>query len=257
MLLKKLIKHQAELNLKQNNYAKKVKANGKTFTFDDNVTNEQISIAIDEYFGGVKKSSFRTYCSKKQLVSPTKQQITPTSSDIGQAPQQQASDGLGGPPEMRTIGVDITPEQALKQPTTSVIPTAPINKFIEKANKIEYAKELVSSNNTQELKRLQNEGELPPDSELIAKGVLQAPKIKAGPRETLSFEDYVYKAEDVLKGGPVGERQVERIASKDPKDLADYKAEVVKATDLNIKTHIYFTQLKILWQIRFTEKIIY
>lgn len=29
--------------------AKKVKANGKTFTFDDNVTNDQIGTVVDEY----------------------------------------------------------------------------------------------------------------------------------------------------------------------------------------------------------------
>jgi hypothetical protein len=220
---------------------KKVKANGKTFTFDDNVTNEQISIAIDEYFGSVKKKEVsEPTVQKKQSVSPTKTQVTPTLSDTGQVPTQQALDGLGGQPKMRTLGVDITPEEALKPSFAAQIPTAPVDKFVEKANKIEYAKELVSTNNTQELKRLQNEGELPPDSELIAKGVMQAPKIKAGPRETLSFEDYVYKAEDVLKGGPVGERQVERITSKAPKDLADYKAEVVKATDLNIKNPYLF-----------------
>jgi hypothetical protein len=36
--------------------AKKVSANGKTFTFDDNVTNEQIGTAIDEYFSSLKKN---------------------------------------------------------------------------------------------------------------------------------------------------------------------------------------------------------
>lgn len=35
--------------------AKKVKANGKTFTFDDDVTNEQIGSVVDEYFSSLKK----------------------------------------------------------------------------------------------------------------------------------------------------------------------------------------------------------
>ena len=35
--------------------AKKVTANGKTFTFDDNVSNEQISSALDEYFSSTLK----------------------------------------------------------------------------------------------------------------------------------------------------------------------------------------------------------
>lgn len=35
--------------------AKQVKANGKTFTFDDNVTNDQIGSVVDEYFSSLKK----------------------------------------------------------------------------------------------------------------------------------------------------------------------------------------------------------
>ena len=37
--------------------AKKVTAKGKTFTFDDNVTNDQIGSVIDEYFSGIEKKS--------------------------------------------------------------------------------------------------------------------------------------------------------------------------------------------------------
>ena len=40
--------------------AKKVKANGKTFTFEDNVTDEQIGSAIDEYFTSLKKKGQST-----------------------------------------------------------------------------------------------------------------------------------------------------------------------------------------------------
>jgi len=45
--------------------AKKVTANGKTFTFDDNVTNEQIGSAVDEYFSSLKKNE------NLQPVAPT------------------------------------------------------------------------------------------------------------------------------------------------------------------------------------------
>jgi len=37
--------------------AKKVTANGKTFTFDDNITNEQIGSVIDEYFSDIQKKN--------------------------------------------------------------------------------------------------------------------------------------------------------------------------------------------------------
>ena len=45
--------------------AKKVTANGKTFTFDDNITNDQIGTVIDEYFSSAEKKN------RIQNVAPT------------------------------------------------------------------------------------------------------------------------------------------------------------------------------------------
>ena len=90
---------------------KKVKANGKTFTFEDDVTNEQIGIAIDEYFAGIKKKvATQPTSQKKQLVSPTQQKPTPTLSDTEETQPPAESDGLGGPPKMKTF-TGFTPEE--------------------------------------------------------------------------------------------------------------------------------------------------
>ena len=75
---------------------KKVKANGKTFTFEDDVTNEQIGIAIDEYFAGIKKKvATQPTSQKKQLVSPTQQKPTPTLSETEEAVVADGAPGCG------------------------------------------------------------------------------------------------------------------------------------------------------------------
>jgi hypothetical protein len=104
---------------------KKVKANGKTFTFEDDVTNEQIGIAIDEYFAGVKKKvATQPTAPKKQLVSPTQQKPTPTLSDTEETQPPVESDGLGGPPKMKTF-TGFTPEE---QQTLQAKPVPKISK---------------------------------------------------------------------------------------------------------------------------------
>lgn len=52
--------------------ARKVKANGKTFTFDDNVTDAEIATAVDEYFAGQVKKKVDSQPS----VSPSKPKAT-------------------------------------------------------------------------------------------------------------------------------------------------------------------------------------
>ena len=104
---------------------KKVKANGKTFTFEDDVTNEQIGIAIDEYFAGVKKKvATQPTAPKKQLASPTQTQTTPTSSDTEETQLPVVSDGLGGPTKMKTF-TGFTPEE---QQTLQAKPVPKISK---------------------------------------------------------------------------------------------------------------------------------
>ena len=104
---------------------KKVKANGKTFTFEDDVTNEQIGIAIDEYFAGVKKKvATQPTAPKKQLASPTQTQPTPTLSDTEETQPPVESDGLGGPPKMKTF-TGFTPEE---QQTLQAKPVPKISK---------------------------------------------------------------------------------------------------------------------------------
>lgn len=104
---------------------KKVKANGKTFTFEDDVTNEQIGVAIDEYFAGVKKKVVsQPTAPKKQLASPTQTQDTPTSSDTEKTQPPVESDGLGGPPKMKTF-TGFTPEE---QQTLQAKPVPKISK---------------------------------------------------------------------------------------------------------------------------------
>jgi len=111
---------------------KKVKANGKTFTFEDDVTNEQIGIAIDEYFAGVKKKvATQPTAPKKQLASPTQTQTTPTSSDTEETQPLVESDGLGGPPKMKTF-TGFTPEE---QQTLQAKPGIKIPKTSELTSK--------------------------------------------------------------------------------------------------------------------------
>ena len=45
-------------------------ANGKTFTFDDNVTDEQIGIAIEEYFNGQTKDIAPVDVKRKENTTP-------------------------------------------------------------------------------------------------------------------------------------------------------------------------------------------
>jgi hypothetical protein len=85
-----------------------VKANGKTFTFDDNVTNDQISSTIDEYFGVKKKEVSQPTSQKTPSVSKSKRTTTPTSSVTEKTQVPAESDGLGGTPNIN-IPVAVTP----------------------------------------------------------------------------------------------------------------------------------------------------
>ena len=77
-----------------------VKANGKTFTFDDNVTNDQISSTIDEYFGVKKKEASQLTSQKTPSVSKSKPTTTPTSSVTEETQIPAESVGLGGIPSV-------------------------------------------------------------------------------------------------------------------------------------------------------------
>jgi len=76
-----------------------VKANGKTFTFGDDVSQADISKAIDEYFNVKKKEPSEPIVPKKQLESPVQLTQEPTLSDTEETQPQQDSDGLAGPPK--------------------------------------------------------------------------------------------------------------------------------------------------------------
>jgi len=96
---------------------KRVKANGKTFTFDDNVTDEQIGKAIDEYFGVKKKEISEPTSTQKTLASNTQAQEQSTSSDTEEPNQTSASDGLGGPPKMKIFtGFSKEEQQKMQSP---------------------------------------------------------------------------------------------------------------------------------------------
>ena len=73
-----------------------VKANGKTFTFDDNVSQADISSTIDEYFGVKKKESSEPIAPKKQLESLAQPTQEPTLSATEEPQPQQVSGGLDG-----------------------------------------------------------------------------------------------------------------------------------------------------------------
>lgn len=77
-----------------------VKANGKTFTFDDNVTNDQISSTIDEYFGVKKKEVSQPASQKTQSASKSKPTTIPISSATEEDQVPVVSDGLGGIPSV-------------------------------------------------------------------------------------------------------------------------------------------------------------
>jgi hypothetical protein len=77
-----------------------VKANGKTFTFDDNVTNDQISSTIDEYFGVKKKEVSQLASQKTPSASKSKRTTTSTSSATEKTQAPVESDGLGGTPNI-------------------------------------------------------------------------------------------------------------------------------------------------------------
>ena len=87
-----------------------VKANGKTFTFGDDVSQADISKAIDEYFNVKKKEPSEPIVPKKQLASPAQPTQEPTSSDTEELQPQQESDGLAGPPKkLRLAGEKQSP----------------------------------------------------------------------------------------------------------------------------------------------------
>jgi hypothetical protein len=135
-----------------------VKANGKTFTFEDNVTNEQISSTIDEYFNVKKKVATQPTAPKKQLVSPTQQKPTPTLSDTEETQPPVESDGLGGPPKMKTF-TGFTPEE---QQTLQAKPVSKISKSSELiGKKLKLQKELstakVTPENQEEISRKTDE----------------------------------------------------------------------------------------------------
>ncbi len=71
--------------------AKKVTANGKTFTFDDNISNEQIGTVIDEYFSGIEKKN------PVQNVSLTGSQAGSETLPIGSKPSQTQVDTKPAP----------------------------------------------------------------------------------------------------------------------------------------------------------------
>ena len=73
-----------------------VTAKGKKFTFNDDVTNEEISRTIDEYFGVKKKEVSQPVVRKPQSVSKSKPITTPISSAIGETQAPMASAGSGG-----------------------------------------------------------------------------------------------------------------------------------------------------------------
>jgi hypothetical protein len=75
-----------------------VTAKGKKFTFNDDVTNEEISRTIDEYFGVKKKEVSQPVAQKPQSVSKSKPITTPISSATEETQVPMESDGSDGKP---------------------------------------------------------------------------------------------------------------------------------------------------------------
>lgn len=75
-----------------------VTAKGKKFTFNDDVTNEEISRTIDEYFGVKKKEVSQPVVQKPQSVSKSKPITTPISSATEETQAPMESDGSDGKP---------------------------------------------------------------------------------------------------------------------------------------------------------------
>ena len=135
-----------------------VKANGKTFTFDDNVTNDQISSTIDEYFGVKKKEVSQLTSQKTPSVSKSKPTTIPTSSAIEETQVPAESDGLNGPPKMKTF-TGLTPEE---QQTLQAKPAIKVSKSSELIGKrLKLQKELsttkVTPENQEEISRKTDE----------------------------------------------------------------------------------------------------
>ena len=124
-----------------------VKANGKTFTFDDNVTNDQISSTIDEYFGVKKKEVSQPASQKTQSASKSKPTTTPISSATEETQVPVESDGLDGPPKMKTF-TGFTPEE---QKTLQAKPAIKVSKSSELIGKrLKLQKELSTTKVTPE-----------------------------------------------------------------------------------------------------------
>ena len=75
-----------------------VTAKGKRFTFNDDVTNEEISRTIDEYFGVKKKEVSQPVVQKPQSVSKSKPITTPILSATEETQAPMESDGSDGKP---------------------------------------------------------------------------------------------------------------------------------------------------------------
>ena len=94
-----------------------VKANGKTFTFGDDVSQADISKAIDEYFGVKKKEPSKPIAPKKQLESLAQPTQEPTLSATEEPQPQQVSGGLDGTPKVFPKRKDPPPPVILLLPT--------------------------------------------------------------------------------------------------------------------------------------------
>lgn len=123
---------------------KRVKANGKTFTFDDNVTDEQIGNAIDEYFNVKKKEVSKPISQKKPLESNTPTPKQATSLATEEPKQAQASDGLSGPPKMKEFTGFTKEEQQKMQSPPKPATTLPTPEQI-KATAGKPVKEMISN----------------------------------------------------------------------------------------------------------------
>ena len=135
-----------------------VKANGKTFTFDDNVTNDQISSTIDEYFGVKKKEVSQLASQKTQSASKSKLTTIPISSATEEDQVPAVSDGLDGPTKMKTF-TGLTPEE---QKTLQAKPAIKVSKSSELIGKrLKLQKELstikVTPENQDEVSRKTDE----------------------------------------------------------------------------------------------------
>ena len=152
---------------------KKVVANGKTFTFNDDVTNEQIGQAIDEYFasnpvGGVKKKEpsqpYSGVGSMDYSPNAPVEKVNPLTSSISAAKQKAA----------QTAGEPVAKPQKEQIDITSVDVTTPSDVIRpQKSAEKKIAREFVADTVGREIKAIEYSEKSPKNSDQFDIGAIE------------------------------------------------------------------------------------